>query len=335
MPSPVTYGHLFPFMFITIACGAISGFHGLVGSGTTPKMIDRESDARIIGYGAMLIEGLVGLTALITAAILPTNDYLAINVLPARFAAFGIDATHLKAIAELVGEHSLEGRTGGGVSLAVGMTEVFRNLPGMGTLAGYLYHFAVMFEALFILTTIDTGTRVARFLVQEFAGRFWPQAGKQDWLPGAVVSTALVTGTWGGLLYDGAIDSIWPMFGIANQLLAATALCIATTIFVNEGKRRYMWVTVTPLCVLMTTTLSAGFYSIASHPKFLHPAELFGEITAERAAQMGSFWRGFLNSGITVILMSCVIAVAIDSASKWWKKLRAPAPNTAPAPQPA
>ncbi|HVO31064.1 MAG TPA: carbon starvation CstA family protein [bacterium] len=324
--GPVTYGKLFPFMFIIIACGAISGFHGLVGSGTTPKMIDRESDARFIGYGAMLMEGLVGITALITAVIIPSNDYFGMNVNPALFAKFGIDATHLKAVAELVGEKTLEGRAGGGPTLAVGMTQIFSSLPGMTTLAGYLYHFAVMFEALFILTTIDTGTRVARFLVQEFAGRFHPQFGKTDWLPGTIVSTAIVVACWGGLLWNGAIDSIWPMFGIANQLLAATALCIATTILFNEGRTRYVWVTIVPATILLTTTLSAGAASIAGHPKFLHPSELFGEPDAARMAQLGSFWRGLMNSTITVILMTCVIVVAIDSVSKWIARTRKPAP---------
>jgi carbon starvation protein len=320
--GPVTHGTLFPFMFIIIACGAISGFHGLVGSGTTPKMIDRESHARMIGYGAMLTEGLVGIVALITATILPSDDYFGMNVNPALFAKFNIDATHLKAVAAMVGETTLEGRTGGGPTLAVGMTEVFRNLPGMGSMAGYLYHFAVMFEALFILTTIDTGTRVARFLVQEFGGRFWPQFGKTDWLPGTLVSSALVVAAWAGLLWNGAIDSIWPMFGIANQLLAATGLCIVTTILINEGKQRYVWVTLAPLCVLLTTTLSAGLASILSHPKFLHPSELAGELSAERVAQLGSFARGALNSSITIVLMVCVLAVVVDSTLKWRRKLK-------------
>jgi carbon starvation protein len=320
--GPVTYGKLFPFMFIIIACGAISGFHGLIGSGTTPKMIDKESDARMIGYGAMLTEGLVGIVALITASILPSNDYFGMNVNPALFAKFNIDATHLKAVAALVGEGTLEGRTGGGPTLAVGMTEVFRNLPGMGSFAAYLYHFAVMFEALFILTTIDAGTRVARFLVQEFGGRFWPQFGKPDWLPGTLVSSALVVAAWSGLLWNGAIDSIWPMFGIANQLLAATGLCIVTTILINEGKQRYMWVTLAPLCVLLLTTLSAGCASVLGHPKFLHPGELTGDMSPERLAELGSFARGALNTGITVTLMGCVLAVVADSGSKWRRALR-------------
>jgi carbon starvation protein len=255
------------------------------------------------------------------------------NVSPALFEKFHIDATHLKAVAVLVGEKTLEGRTGGGPTLAVGMTEVFRSLPGMGSFAGYLYHFAVMFEALFILTTIDAGTRVARFLVQEFGGRFWPQFGKPDWLPGTIVSSALVVAAWTGLLWNGAIDSIWPMFGIANQLLAATGLCIVTTILINEGRQRYMWVTLGPLCVLLMTTLSAGFASILGHPKFLHPGELTGGMSPERIAELGSFARGALNTGITVTLMACVLAVVADSASKWRRALRAaesPPPTSAP-----
>ena len=320
--GPIFYGKVFPFVFITIACGAISGFHALVGSGTTPKMINRESDARMIGYGSMLMEGLVGITALFTAAILIPNDYFALNVNPALFQKFGIDPTHLQEIAARVGEKSLVGRTAGGVSLAVGMTEIFAELPGMGGMARYIYHFAIMFEALFILTTIDTGTRVARFMLQEFAGRFHPQFGKQDWLPGTLLSTGIVVLCWAGLLYDGAIDSIWPMFGIANQLLASTALCIATSILINEGKARYMWVTLTPLCILLTTTCSAAVAAVLGHPKFLHPEEFFGELSPERLKILGSVARGGLNTGITAALLLTVVVVVLDSGTRWWRKLR-------------
>ena len=178
-----------------------------------------------------------------------------------------------------------------------------------------------MFEALFILTTIDTGTRVARFLVQEAGGRIWPKFGKTDWLPGTILSTLFVVACWGGLLWNGAIDSIWPLFGIANQLLASTGLCIVTSLLINEGKQRYMWVTLTPLCILLTTTLSAGVASLIGHPRFLHPGELFGGLSPERALQLGSFGMGFLNSAITVLLMSCVIVVVIDSVIRWYGKL--------------
>jgi len=323
--GPVFYGKLFPFVFITIACGAISGFHALVGSGTTPKMIDRESDARMIGYGSMLLEGLVGITALFTACILIPNDYFALNVNPALFAKYGIDPTHLQEIAAKVGEKSLVGRTAGGVSLAVGMTEIFSGLPLMGGLASYIYHFAIMFEALFILTTIDTGTRVARFMLQEFGGRFWPQFARPDWLPGSMLSTGVVVLAWATLLYDGAIDSIWPMFGIANQLLAATALCVATTILINEGKQRFMWVTLIPLCILLTTTLSAGAAAVDGHPRFLHPSEFGVELTPDRLKTLGSWTRGMMNTLITSALMLTVIVVIVDAAMRWFRKLRAPA----------
>jgi carbon starvation protein len=320
--GPIFHGKLFPFVFITIACGAISGFHALVGSGTTPKMIDRESDARMIGYGAMLLEGLVAIVALFTAAVLIPNDYFALNVSPSLFHKFGIDPAHLQEIAARVGEKTLVGRTAGGVSLAVGMTELFQALPGMGGMASYIYHFAIMFEALFILTTIDTGTRVARFLLQEFGGRLWPKFARTDWLPGSIISSGLVVMAWASLLYDGAISSIWPMFGIANQLLAATALCVATTILINEGRARYVFVTLMPLAMVLTTTLSAGTLSILEHPKFLHPLELFEEISADRLAVLGSWVRGFMNTAITGALMICVVVVVVDAAGKWKKRWR-------------
>jgi len=227
--GPIIPGPLFPFVFITIACGAISGFHGLIGSGTTPKMISRESDIRPIGYGAMLIEGLVGIVALIAATSLHPGDYFAINVSPQVFANLNIPLVNLHALEQAVGE-TVVGRTGGAVSLAVGMAQIFSALPGMRGLMDYWYHFAIMFEALFILTTIDAGTRVARFLVQEFFGRFYKPFARQDWMPGTVISTTLVVLPWAYFIWTGSIATIWPMFGISNQLLAAVALAIGTTI---------------------------------------------------------------------------------------------------------
>src|SRR2546421_361227 len=189
--GPIIPGKLFPFVFITIACGAISGFHALIGSGTTPKMLDKESDARMIGYGAMLCEGLVGCVALIAVCALHPGDYYAINVPPALFAKLGLSTVNLQHFSALVGE-TLVGRTGGAVSLAVGFAQIFSGIPFLGGLMSYWYHFAIMFEALFILTTIDTGTRVGRFMVQEFVGRAWPRFEKTDWLPGTLISTGLV-----------------------------------------------------------------------------------------------------------------------------------------------
>src|SRR5687768_8654992 len=205
--GPIVPGALFPFAFITIACGAISGFHALIGSGTTPKMIDKESDIRPIGYGSMLIEGLVGVMALIAASAMHPGDYYAINTTPAVFQTLNQTVVNLPELEAAVGE-TVAGRTGGAVSLAVGMAQIFSSLPGMRGLMDYWYHFAIMFEALFILTTIDTGTRVARFLVQEFLGQFYPPMARQEWVPGAVFSTLLVCVAWAYFIWTGSISTI-------------------------------------------------------------------------------------------------------------------------------
>src|SRR5215212_9619887 len=262
--GPIIPGPLFPFAFITIACGAISGFHALISSGTTPKMIDRESDIRPIGYGAMLMEGLVGIMALLAAAAMFPGDYFAINTSPAVFSNLGIPPVHLPELELAVGE-TVAGRPGGAVSLAVGIAQMFSGLPGMRGLMDYWYHFAIMFEALFILTTIDTGTRVARFLVQEFLGQFHAPMARQEWLPGSILSTLLVVCAWGYFIWTGSISTIWPMFGIANQLLASVALAVGTTIIINSGKARYAWVTVLPLAFVSVTTLAAGVLSVRTN----------------------------------------------------------------------
>ncbi|HOC18056.1 MAG TPA: carbon starvation CstA family protein [Vicinamibacterales bacterium] len=313
--GPIIKGALFPFVFITIACGAISGFHGLVGSGTTPKMIDKESDIRPIGYGAMLIEGLVGIVALIAATALHPGDYFAINVPAAAFATLGIPPVNLEALEAAVGE-TVAGRTGGAVSLAVGMAQIFSALPGMKGLMDYWYHFAIMFEALFILTTIDAGTRVARFLVQEFFGRFYPPFARTDWMPGTVISTGAVVVAWAYFIWTGSIGTIWPMFGISNQLLAVIALLIGTTILVNLGRARYAWVTVVPLVFLATTTLSAGFLSVRDNfwPMAVGP---------DPALHV----QGYLNSIMTVVMMACVVVIVVASVRRWM----APAGSAAPA----
>lgn len=297
--GPIIPGKLFPFVFITIACGAISGFHSLIGSGTTPKMIDKESHVRPIGYGAMLIEGLVGITTLIAASALFPADYFAINVEPGKFATLGMDPVNLSELARQVGE-DVTGRTGGAVSLAVGMAQIFTALPGLKGLMSIWYHFAIMFEALFILTTIDTGTRVARFLVQEFLGRVYKPLERTDWMPGTIISSFLVCAAWAYFIFTGSISTIWPMFGIANQLLAAVALCVGTTVIINAGKVRYAWVTITPLVFVATTTLTAGWQSIRDN-----------------------FWprhdfQGYLNSALTVIMMSCVFIILANSVWKWY-----------------
>jgi carbon starvation protein len=299
--GPIIPGPMFPFAFITIACGAISGFHALIASGTTPKMINRESDIRPIGYGAMLIEGLVGIVALIAATAMFPGDYFAINTTPGVFAHLGIPAVNLPQLESAVGE-SVAGRTGGAVSLAVGIAQIFSGLPGMRGLMDYWYHFAVMFEALFILTTIDTGTRVARFLVQEFLGQFYAPMARQEWMPGAVFSTLLVVGSWGYFIHTGSISTIWPMFGIANQLLASVALAVGTTIIVNMGKARYAWITAGPLAFVSVTTLTAGVLSVRDNfwPLAIGP-------DASRHMQ------GYVNTILTITMMVCVVVILANA----------------------
>jgi carbon starvation protein len=259
--GPVIPGKIYPFVFITIACGAISGFHALISSGTTPKMIGKETDARVIGYGGMLMEGVVGVVALIAAASLFPGDYFAINTAQRTEAQrsayvrlvdehtgadFDLQPKEIDRLERESGEKDLRGRTGGAVTLALGIAKIFDGIPGLSGLMKYWYHFAIMFEALFILTTIDTGTRVARFLVGEFGGRFYRKFEEPNWLPGSLITTLLVVAGWAAFIWSGSISTIWPMFGIANQLLAAVALCVATTILFNTGKGRYSWTTIVP-----------------------------------------------------------------------------------------
>ena len=401
--GPILKGPLFPFVFITIACGAISGFHALVASGTTPKMVDRERDCRPIGYGAMLMEGLVGITALIAACVMPPEDYVAINTDPkvslvasdathgeglarsqaelfragadmsghdrdllglapgqplsalatkrlpaskvlalsnptlaalgyhvdaesprattlddADFARLGLHVKELPALSQTAGE-VVAARTGGGVSLAVGMARVFSGLPGMSTLLAYWYHFAIMFEALFILTTIDTGTRIGRFLMQEFLGRMAPSLGESTSRPGALISTGLIVSGWTYFILTGNISTIWPMFGIANQLLACTALCIATTILLREAPRRvYAWVTLAPLLFVGVTTITAGVESVGT---------LYLPMMRDAATRT----TGLVNVVVTVILLACVAMVIVGSAMRWAAILRGGEGARAPA----
>ena len=308
--GPIIPGPLFPFAFITIACGAISGFHSLISSGTTPKMIDRESDIRPIGYGAMLMEGLVGIMALLAAAAMFPGDYFAINTSPAVFAQLGIPQVNLQNLELAVGE-TVAGRPGGAVSLAVGIAQMFSGLPGMRGLMDYWYHFAIMFEALFILTTIDAGTRVGRFLLQEFVGRFYEPLGRKEWLPGSVISSAIIVTSWSYFIWNGSINTIWPMFGIANQLLAAVALAVATTIVINMGRARYAWITAVPLAFVSVTTLSAGvlsvrdnFWPMANGPD---PAKHF---------------QGYLDTILTVIMMVCVVVILANALWRCAQVLR-------------
>jgi len=311
--GPIVAGPLFPFVFITIACGAISGFHALVSSGTTPKMVDKESHACSIGYGAMLMESLVGVTALVAACSLIPTDYFEINLKPEAFVALSakmhLELGRLAELTRLVGEDHLAGRTGGGVSLAAGIAQIFGEVSWLKGSLSYLYHFVIMFEALFVLTTIDTGTRIARFLVQEFAGRFSPKLGRPDWLPGTIVASALVCAGWSWFIYSGSVLTLWPMFGVANQLLAVVALVIGTTVIVNEGKSRYAWVTIAPMLFVGTTTLSGGFLSIR---------DLFLPMT--RAD--GQEFKGWLNVGLTATMMACVLLVIAEAAPRWARHWR-------------
>jgi carbon starvation protein len=303
--GPIIPGPLFPFCFITIACGAISGFHSLVSSGTTPKMINKESDIRPIGYAAMLIEGLVGVMALIAATAMFPGDYYAINTPPAVFATLNLPVVNLPELEREVGEQ-LAGRPGGAVSLAVGMAQIFSALPGMKSLVAYWYHYAIMFEALFILTTIDAGTRVGRFLVQEFFGRAYKPFARPDWMPGSVIATTLIVVGWGYFIWTGSISTIWPMFGIANQLLAATALAVFTTILINYGKLKYVWVTAVPMTFVAVTTLTAGYMSVRDNywPMAVGPNEALHV-------------QGYVNSISTVIMMVCVVIILASAMRRW------------------
>jgi len=264
--GPVIPGKLFPFMFITIACGAISGFHALISSGTTPKMISSEKDIRLIGFGSMLVEGFVSMMALIAACILLPGDYFAINTALSfdQLAAMGFPVNHIKELSAMV-QVNVVGRPGGAVSLAVGMASILGSLPGMKGLMPYWYNFALMFEALFILTTVDTGTRVARFLVQEMGGVIYKPLARQGWYPGIFISSLFVVGCWAFLIFTGTIKTIWPMFGVANQLLAAIALGVGTTIIIKESKLRYSMVTFIPMLFMFTTTLTAAIELIISY----------------------------------------------------------------------
>ncbi len=335
--GPTFPGGLFPFVFICVMCGAISGFHALVASGTTPKMIDKESDIRTIGYGAMLMEGLVGLVALIAAASLPMNLYYPINVdvvkeqdpkfqekLQKMYADYGQspeakDKLHETGVRDLhkldlaqledsVGGESLRGRTGGAVTLAVSMALIFTDAFSFADqelhhLMKYWYHFAIMFEALFILTTIDAGTRIGRYLFQETLGKLHPKFAQPNWLPGAILTTLLVTGGWGILVHTGKIETIWPMFGIANQLLAVMALALVTTVLVNSGKGRYAPITLLPMLFVSTTTLTAGKIMI-----FTQLQNLRNEIEPTKNA---------LNLGLTLFVIVSVCMLVLIALARW------------------
>jgi len=337
--GPVFAGKLFPFAFITIACGAISGFHSLVASGTTPKMISRETDARMIGYGGMIMESFVGVMAIIAACTLDPGVYFAMNTTPAALAGasdvlnqagFVVTPQYMQALAARMGEQTLIARTGGAPSLAVGIAHIFSGLTtalggGGKALSALWYHFAIMFEALFILTTIDTGTRVGRFMLQEIVGHAWPKFGETSWLPSVLISSGAVCAAWGYFLWQGVVDplgginSLWPLFGISNQLLAAVALCVATTILIKMGRQRYAWVTLGPLAWLIAVTMTAGYQKVFSaDPKlgFLSHAASLATSTDPTAARL--IFNDRLNAVIALFFMSVVAMLVFTSAREWW-----------------
>jgi len=259
--GPVIPGKVFPFLFITIACGALSGFHSLISTGTTPKLISSEKDILPIGYGSMLIEAFVALMALIAATVLPTADYFAINSAPAVFAKLHMIPSELPMLSKMVGEE-LAGRPGGSVSLAVGMSYVFYKIPGLKHLMAYWYHFCIMFEALFILTTIDAGTRIGRYLLQDLVGQAYKPLAKKDSWFNIILFSALISCSWGYLLYTGNVSTIWPLFGTANQMLATIAFAVGTTVIIKMGKQKYALITIIPMAFVAITTLDAALINI-------------------------------------------------------------------------
>jgi carbon starvation protein len=340
--GPVVAGPLWPFCFLTIACGAVSGFHALVCSGTSPKLLDREPDARLVGYGGMLLESFVAIMALIAAASLSPGVYFAINApaaatgaTPAAVAAtvsgwgFPLHAGELEALASQVGEGSLYHRTGGAPTFALGMATIFGRVLGGPALLGLWYHFAIMFEALFILTTIDAGTRVGRFLVQDLIGQVFPRWGETSWQPGAWLASAVVVAGWGAFLYQGVLDplgginSLWPLFGIANQLLAAIALAVGTSLLLEMGHRRGALATALPLALVTTITFWAGAIKVfSSDPRqgFLaHRAlALSGKLPAALAPQAAALARNdLINAVMALAFMGMTLAIIALAAKRW------------------
>ncbi|HTZ46839.1 MAG TPA: carbon starvation CstA family protein [Verrucomicrobiae bacterium] len=344
--GPVFAGKIFPFCFITIACGAISGFHSLISSGTTPKMIQRESHARFIGYGAMLLESFVGVMAMVAACAMTPGVYFAINS-PAQIVGgipevaaktisswgYPVSASMMAGLAHSVGEQTLWNRAGGAPSLAVGMAQIFSTTIGGERLLSIWYHFAIMFEALFILTVLDAGTRVGRFMVQELCGRFWKPIGRLNWYPAILLSSAMIVGAWGYFLYQGVVDplgginSLWPLFGIANQLLAAVALVVATTILLKMGRMRWIWVTLVPMAWLVVITMTASYEKIFS----ANPRIGFLSFANVLAAQIGTgtipaakiletrriIFNQRLDAVVTAVLAAMILVLLLEAIAQW------------------
>ncbi|MGL6016754.1 MAG: carbon starvation CstA family protein [Selenomonadaceae bacterium] len=299
--GPVVPGPVWPFVCITVACGAISGFHTIIATGTTPKMLMNEKEILPIGFGAMLAESFIGIMALIAATSLIPADYFAINSAPAVFDKLGMNVQELPLLSQMVGEN-VAGRPGGAVSLAVGMAHIFAQIPGLETFMSFLYHFAIMFEALFILTIIDAGTRVGRYLLQEIGGMVYKPLGDVHWTPGVVFTSALISFAWGYLLFGGSIAAIWPLFGLSNQLLASMTLAIGTTVLLRMGKVKYIWITLLPLCFMIVTAMTAGFYNIF---EFYLPKQQW------------------LLAGSSLIMMVLIVFVLINAVRTWLEILKA------------
>jgi len=343
--GPVFAGNVFPFAFVTIACGAISGFHSLISSGTTPKLIARETETRMVGYGAMACESMVAIMAVIAACVLQPGVYFAINSpagivgqAPETAAAnisnlgFAVTVDDMRTLADDVGEQTLYNRTGGAPAFAVGMAQIFSHSLGGKALMGIWYHFALMFEALFILTVLDAGTRVGRFMVQDALGHVWKPLGRTSWYPSILANSALIVGAWGYFLWQGVkdplggINSLWPLFGISNQLLATVALCVATTIIVKMGRARYAGVTLVPLLWLVAVTFTASYHKIWDEsPRigFLaHARQLATGATAGTAATARLIFNDRLDAAVTGILTLMIAMILIESGLEWWRVLR-------------
>src|SRR3979490_626002 len=348
--GPVFAGKIFPFCFITIACGAISGFHSLISSGTTPKMILRESHARFIGYGAMLLESFVGVMVMVAACAMPPGVYFAINSPPRIVGAtpdaaaatisgwgFPLTAQTMAGLAHAVGEQTLWNRAGGAPSLAVGMAQIFSNTIGGERLLSIWYHFAIMFEALFILTVLDAGTRVGRFMVQELGGRIWKPFGRTGWMPGVLISSAIIVALWGYFLYQGVVDplgginSLWPLFGISNQLLAAVALVVGPPIRMKMGRLRWIWVTWLPMAGLVVITMTASYQKIFhANPRigFLAYANALaaqiatGKSPAKKIAETQRLiFNQRLDAAVTAVLAAMILVLIVEALGQWYSIL--------------
>jgi carbon starvation protein len=354
--GPVFAGTIFPFCFITIACGAVSGFHALISSGTTPKLLVRETDARLVGYGSMLMESFVGIMAMVAACALDPGVYFAINSpagivgataekAAATISAWGfpVDPATMHALARQVGEETLLNRTGGAPSLAVGMAHIFSSTIGGASLLGIWYHFAIMFEALFILTVLDAGTRVGRFMVEELLGAGFRRALPRGTWRGTLATSAIIVAAWGYFLFQGVLDplgginSLWPLFGIANQILASVALVVATTILLKMGRARYVWVTLVPMAWLVTVTLT-GAWQKTLHADarigFLAQASALeqqiadGQVPAAKVSDTRRVaFNNRLDAGVTVLFALLVVALLVEAAIEWRRILGGRSPG--------